>query len=325
MSTTNRREVPPDGNSPDFAADATAFGEFLRTRRQNKGISLDQITNETKIPQRHFDALENGSVRSWPRGMYTRAMLRAYAESVGLDKEYVAHEFDRVFTPQNATPPAAPAPVASPTVSAPRLRLWRRQNWPVHVWLRRGRSLRLRLWQGRPQLQRRPVAIAGGLAICVAVVTFIAVFAFRSDNAPLAVADPTAGPVRTADIPLNAAPTTANVVNVAPTTASVVNAARTEPASASPVVRAAAAPTERTPAAPRAVDGELIITSEPAGARVIVDGVGRGSTPARIKYLPFGAKRVRLTKDGYVSAERTVSLSSKTPFVTVEMKLAPRQ
>jgi hypothetical protein len=97
---------------------------------------------------------------------------------------------------------------------------------------------------------------------------------------------------------------------------------------AAPRVAAAAAVTasKSTPTArPAATDGELFITSAPAGARVMVNGVGWGSTPARIKFLPFGAKRIRVTKDGYVSAERTVTLSPGTGSLKVDMQLHARK
>jgi cytoskeletal protein RodZ len=54
---------------------------------------------------------------------------------------------------------------------------------------------------------------------------------------------------------------------------------------------------------------ELLITSEPAGARVTVDGIGFGSTPVTIRHLTAGTKHVRVTKDGYQSEERTAHVA----------------
>jgi hypothetical protein len=48
----------------------------------------------------------------------------------------------------------------------------------------------------------------------------------------------------------------------------------------------------------------LFITSDPPGARVTVDGVGWGTTPVSVRHLPAGAKRIRVTKDGYRSEEQ---------------------
>jgi cytoskeletal protein RodZ len=54
---------------------------------------------------------------------------------------------------------------------------------------------------------------------------------------------------------------------------------------------------------------ELIVATEPAGAQVTVDGIGWGVTPVTIRYLPPGIKHIRVSKEGYAAAERTVSVA----------------
>jgi hypothetical protein len=53
---------------------------------------------------------------------------------------------------------------------------------------------------------------------------------------------------------------------------------------------------------------ELVIATEPAGARVTVNGIGWGTAPITIRNLPPGVKRIRVSKDGYVSEDRLVNL-----------------
>lgn len=67
-----------------------------------------------------------------------------------------------------------------------------------------------------------------------------------------------------------------------------------------------------------------MVVSEPPGARVTVNGVGWGETPLTIPYLALGEKRVRLTKTGYVSAERTVRIDGQHPNATVRLTLRER-
>jgi hypothetical protein len=69
--------------------------------------------------------------------------------------------------------------------------------------------------------------------------------------------------------------------------------------------------TPRTPAvtpARAALEGQLRVTSTPPGARVTVNGIGWGQTPLTIGHLPLGVKTVRITREGYTSAQRTVDL-----------------
>jgi serine/threonine-protein kinase len=71
-----------------------------------------------------------------------------------------------------------------------------------------------------------------------------------------------------------------------------------------------------------AVSPVLVVTSDPPGARVIVDGIGRGMTPATIKLLALGEHGVRVVRDGYVGEERTVRLSTRQP-TTLNVELRP--
>jgi hypothetical protein len=69
--------------------------------------------------------------------------------------------------------------------------------------------------------------------------------------------------------------------------------------------------TPRTPAvtpARAALEGQLRVTSTPPGARVTINGIGWGQTPLTIGHLPLGVKTVRITREGYASAQRTVDL-----------------
>jgi cytoskeleton protein RodZ len=69
---------------------------------------------------------------------------------------------------------------------------------------------------------------------------------------------------------------------------------------------------------------ELLITSEPAGARVTVDGIGWGSTPVTIRHMTAGTKHVRVTKDGYQSEERTAHVAGeRLNAIHVSMQPAP--
>src|SRR5262245_62013588 len=75
----------------------TAFGDFLRAARERRGLTLQQISNETKIPRRLLESLEHGDFGSVPAGMYQRAEIRAYAKAVGLDQTLALSELDRAL------------------------------------------------------------------------------------------------------------------------------------------------------------------------------------------------------------------------------------
>jgi transcriptional regulator with XRE-family HTH domain len=72
---------------------AQEFGSRLRQSREAKGVSLRRIADVTKLSVHTFEALERGDVRSLPRGIFRRALVRAYAQEVGLEPERTLTEF----------------------------------------------------------------------------------------------------------------------------------------------------------------------------------------------------------------------------------------
>lgn len=72
-----------------------------------------------------------------------------------------------------------------------------------------------------------------------------------------------------------------------------------------------------------ATEGELRITSEPAGAQVTVNGIGWGITPLTIRYIPLGEKVIRASKPGYVSAQRGIELAPDRRVRSVHLRLSP--
>jgi transcriptional regulator with XRE-family HTH domain len=69
------------------------LGARLRQRREERGIALVAIAQQTKIKESLLDGLEKDDLSHWPSRLYRRAFVRAYARAIGLDPETVVHEF----------------------------------------------------------------------------------------------------------------------------------------------------------------------------------------------------------------------------------------
>jgi transcriptional regulator with XRE-family HTH domain len=63
------------------------IGNLLRKERQEKGISLEEISRETKIQARYLRALEDGDFSCFAGTVYIKGALRNYAESIGLNAD----------------------------------------------------------------------------------------------------------------------------------------------------------------------------------------------------------------------------------------------
>ena len=55
-------------------------------KRRERGISLDQIANATKISIRSLKAIEEGDFRKLPGGIYNTSYIRQYARAVDVDE-----------------------------------------------------------------------------------------------------------------------------------------------------------------------------------------------------------------------------------------------
>lgn len=123
-------------------------------------------------------------------------------------------------------------------------------------------------------------------------------------------------PAATAQPPVRAE---ANGPNRTPPPRVAAGAPARSTAAARPTVREQ----PREPATQPANDGRLLVRSTPAGARVLVDGRERGTTPAVVLDLPRGAHRVRVLQDGYAAEERRVTVTDSQPAQSLTIELVP--
>ncbi len=66
------------------------IGPQLRAAREAKGLTLEQVAAETRIPQRHLLAMEAGDFGKLPGRTYAVGFARTYAKTVELEPDDVA-------------------------------------------------------------------------------------------------------------------------------------------------------------------------------------------------------------------------------------------
>jgi PEGA domain len=125
------------------------------------------------------------------------------------------------------------------------------------------------------------------------------------------------------DAGLIATKTEAAVVPVSRSTRAAANDPRARSESQR---RAAEDDRDAVPSSAAAVGlSRIVIVTEPAGASVTINGVGYGTTPLTIPYLPPGAKRIRVTKSGYQTEERFYSSdASRASSLRITLRETPR-
>lgn len=73
------------------------FVTRLRRHRERNHIALEEIAASTRVKCDLLEAFERNDLSKWPRGVYARAWVRAYASVVGLDPIDTVDEFCRTF------------------------------------------------------------------------------------------------------------------------------------------------------------------------------------------------------------------------------------
>lgn len=320
MAHTNRRRGEHD-EGPEREQERAAFSEFLQSARRAANLSLDEIATLTKVPGRHLRALEEGRVADLPRGLYRRSILRNYAAAVGLDPSLVVERFSQAYgmdaafsewaVPRAQTRPSAPPPVRSTPASAP-------QRPPAAA--PPGKAAPQAA--AAPDRTRLRIVAAAALLLLVVIAAYSLTRPESSspDGAPVPSEMSTPQPPASTPATSGTVPDTAGLAspdNPGAGTDAVERAGAAVPAEAGQLK-------EDVEPGPVRTDAELVVTSNPPGARVTVDGIGWGVTPIRIQHLSPGVKRVRLTLDGYVGVERDVRVGDEGGTVTVAVTLAPR-
>jgi cytoskeleton protein RodZ len=222
------------------------FGGWLRHAREARGLTVEAIAAQTKIPPRHVEALERGDTLALPV-FYQRAEVRAIARAVGVDEQLALEQLGAELAPVEHAAPAPPEPA------------------PV-----------------RPDYL---LAMAGMIVLVVGLA------GWSSFGRTAASESTVETPTRVTPPPV--APPTVPLPSEVPGMPTIATVAASD---AAPIV----------PAGPT----ELVIRTQPEGARVTVDGIGWGASPVTIRHLEPGAKRIRVTMDGYTATERSVTIDA---------------
>ncbi len=86
------------------------LGEELRRLREDKGLSLREISDATHIGSRFLQAIESGNYSILPGGIFNRGFVRSYARCVGLDEEQALVLYNQQLEAQGGETPRSAVP-----------------------------------------------------------------------------------------------------------------------------------------------------------------------------------------------------------------------
>jgi cytoskeleton protein RodZ len=88
-----------------------SFGARLKREREQRKITLDDISVATKIGTRFLTALEEDRFDQLPGGIFNKGFVRAYARHLGIDENQAIADFVAASAPSLPESPREDAPV----------------------------------------------------------------------------------------------------------------------------------------------------------------------------------------------------------------------
>jgi len=78
-------QTPDDGGRA--AGAGGSLGQELRRARESRGVSLREISEQTRITMRHLEAIEADDYKHLPGGIFNRSFVKAYARYIHFDEQ----------------------------------------------------------------------------------------------------------------------------------------------------------------------------------------------------------------------------------------------
>ena len=92
-----------------------SFGDRLKKEREHRGVTLEDISLNTKIGTRLLRALEDEKFDQLPGGIFNKGFVRAYARHLGLDEDQTLADYLAALGSNQSVPPHNTAPLQFPT------------------------------------------------------------------------------------------------------------------------------------------------------------------------------------------------------------------
>jgi cytoskeleton protein RodZ len=92
-----------------------SFGAKLRREREQRKMTLEDVSLSTKIATRHLHALEEDKFDQLPGGIFNKGFVRAYAHHLGLDEQQAVADYLEASGANQPPAEPEPPPILIPT------------------------------------------------------------------------------------------------------------------------------------------------------------------------------------------------------------------
>ncbi len=76
------------------------LGEKLRQAREERGTSISEVAEQTRISALYLSCIENDDFRTLPGGIFNKGFVKSFAKAVGVDEQEALHDYAQLLASQ---------------------------------------------------------------------------------------------------------------------------------------------------------------------------------------------------------------------------------
>ena len=80
---------------------ALTLGEKLRQAREERGITISEVAEQTRISPLYLESIEENDYRNLPGGIFNKGFVKSFAKYVGVDEQEALQEYSKIIADQN--------------------------------------------------------------------------------------------------------------------------------------------------------------------------------------------------------------------------------
>jgi cytoskeleton protein RodZ len=84
------------------------LGEKLRQAREERGITISEVAEQTRISPHYLELIEMDDYRTLPGGIFNKGFVKSYAKYVGIDEVEALQDYSKIVSTQTGEPSDEP-------------------------------------------------------------------------------------------------------------------------------------------------------------------------------------------------------------------------
>src|SRR5438270_7828461 len=76
---------------------ALSLGEKLRQAREERGISISEVAEQTRISPLYLKSIEKDDYKPLPGGIFNKGFVRSYARYIGFDENEALNDYAQLM------------------------------------------------------------------------------------------------------------------------------------------------------------------------------------------------------------------------------------